>query len=452
MHPLRNCCSLLVALTLVLATTGCGDSDNATSPSPVGPSAGAADSSVPVSVGPQPFAPAGNRSVGSAARAPSNPVHNTAPTTPVANPVNAVRDLTAVAVYSLTTSATDTISYTWKPPLDRWDNVDPRVNHYSVVHDTDAETTFRANRCTGTGAATLCTATYESMAVGAHSFTVAPATNQEDGPDTTVRFVLAADPPTAVRNLTATQVATTNHVAFTWDPPYAPGTTTPDASVISYNIRLSLGPDTAYSVGSVCSKVGSDLTCTVTPDGHSYGTFNYELRAVNAAGGGPYTTVSVEVTEAVDALLTASFGAPSSARHRGKLFSVTLSFSENVSVGYRDVRDHVMTVTNASILRARRATRGSNQQWNLSVKPLRPSTSGHAHVAGNNGLRQYRSGLHVGQPNAAHRPDARRPRSLNRWLGVTLAGPAAYRPDPRSRGPELLPAIGLLAVRGHAFV
>ena len=66
--------------------------------------------------------------------------------------------------------------------------------------------------------------------------------------------------------------------------------------------------------------------------------------------------------------LTASFGnVPDS--HLGTWFEFTLSFSENVKAGYERIRDDAFTVSGGDVTKANRTQQGSNQHWNVRVKP-----------------------------------------------------------------------------------
>ena len=66
--------------------------------------------------------------------------------------------------------------------------------------------------------------------------------------------------------------------------------------------------------------------------------------------------------------VTASFS-NMPAEHNGSTFTFDLSFSENVAAGYARIRDHVFTVSGATIKKAQRKTQGSNQNWTVTVDP-----------------------------------------------------------------------------------
>ena len=66
--------------------------------------------------------------------------------------------------------------------------------------------------------------------------------------------------------------------------------------------------------------------------------------------------------------LTAEFlGLPES--HGGGKFTFELRFSEDVTVGYRDLRDSIFVVSNGQVTRAKRIVQGETQRWNITVDP-----------------------------------------------------------------------------------
>ena len=66
--------------------------------------------------------------------------------------------------------------------------------------------------------------------------------------------------------------------------------------------------------------------------------------------------------------LTAEFlGLPES--HGGETFTFELRFSEDVTVGYRDLREATFVVSNGQVTRAKRAERGESQRWKITVDP-----------------------------------------------------------------------------------
>ena len=67
--------------------------------------------------------------------------------------------------------------------------------------------------------------------------------------------------------------------------------------------------------------------------------------------------------------ITATFsGMP--AEHDGSEFTFDLAFSENVKAGFRRIRDKAFTLSgNSKVTKAKRKTRGSNQNWTITVDP-----------------------------------------------------------------------------------
>ena len=57
------------------------------------------------------------------------------------------------------------------------------------------------------------------------------------------------------------------------------------------------------------------------------------------------------------------------AEHDGTRFEFDLEFSTNVKAGYERIRDDAFTVTGGTVKRARRNTQGSNQSWEVRVRP-----------------------------------------------------------------------------------
>ena len=71
--------------------------------------------------------------------------------------------------------------------------------------------------------------------------------------------------------------------------------------------------------------------------------------------------------------LTASFdNAPAS--HTGSEFSLDLTFSADVSMGFARLRDDVLSVTGGTVTSVQRKTAGSNASWSVTVEPTNSST------------------------------------------------------------------------------
>ena len=56
-------------------------------------------------------------------------------------------------------------------------------------------------------------------------------------------------------------------------------------------------------------------------------------------------------------------------QHNNEQFRIRVSFSEEISIGFKEMRDHAFDVTNGRITKASRTTRGSNQGWLIIVVP-----------------------------------------------------------------------------------
>ena len=356
--------SVLVVAAVIALMVACGDEGSPTAPSPVdggsAPEGGGATSVSPGSASSRNSGADGGRPTLSASSGPSVSVPAVA----------AVRDLAAVAVYSLSTSRKDTVEVTWKPPL-TGGSVDGRVTSYAVSHNGGAAFSMLASRCTGSWPATACSTSYTRLADGTHTFSVVPETMSTSGASSTASITLTATVPGAIRDLAGAQPDRTNHALLTWKTPLLSGTQTLDPSVTSYELRME-GYSYSTEQAAVACTAGA---CSATRDGHSYATFTYEVRAVNSAGPGPYGAVEVPITEAVHTgsaqpELAAVFGAPSLAKHGGKRFTIKLTFSEPVRVrSYRVVRDDALTVSGGRVTRAQRRPRGQNAAWRLTVEP-----------------------------------------------------------------------------------
>ena len=104
--------------------------------------------------------------------------------------------------------------------------------------------------------------------------------------------------------------------------------------------------------------------------GHDYtgtnGTLTLTLSTASGATlADAVATGKIRNTESEPEPLTASFsGVP--AEHDGE----SLTFGENVAgLSYRTLRNEAFTVSGDAMRKAARATRGSNQAWNIKVEP-----------------------------------------------------------------------------------
>ena len=97
-------------------------------------------------------------------------------------------------------------------------------------------------------------------------------------------------------------------------------------------------------------------------------TYKFRLRAVNDAGKGAASAPSKPVTP-TEPGLTAEFGSVPSSHDGSTAFTLRVEFSEAISTGFRNMRDHAFEVTGGTVTRARRAERGSNIGWRITVEP-----------------------------------------------------------------------------------
>ena len=67
--------------------------------------------------------------------------------------------------------------------------------------------------------------------------------------------------------------------------------------------------------------------------------------------------------------LTASLENNPQSHNGTNTFTFELRFSEEVKLSYKTLRDHVFTVTNGTVIKARRLTQGSNLRWEIHVVP-----------------------------------------------------------------------------------
>ena len=170
--------------------------------------------------------------------------------------------------------------------------------------------------------------------------------------------------PGAVRNLHGAQVGTTNALTATWNPPLRNGAV--DSSVTHY-VATREGYETKQ-VGPAdgCSSA-SPPVCSVTYDALTYDPHTVIMTAFNSAGRGESSGVSVNVREA----LAASFSDVPASHDGTTSFRFKLTFSENLAISYRTLRDEAFRITGGEVTGARRANRGSNIDWWITVQPNR---------------------------------------------------------------------------------
>ena len=164
-------------------------------------------------------------------------------------------------------------------------------------------------------------------------------------------------------------------------------------------------PATGAPTISGTPQVGQTLTADTSgindADGLTNVSYEYQWIAggtdIDGATGSSYTltaseqgqTIQVQVTftddrdnsesltsEATDAVaarpipLTATFtNVPTSHGGSGATFTFDLAFSENVKIGYTNLRDHAFTEDGGEVDAVQRKVQGSNRTWTITVKP-----------------------------------------------------------------------------------
>ena len=171
--------------------------------------------------------------------------------------------------------------------------------------------------------------------------------------------------PAAVRSLQGSQDGSTNSITIRWNPPLRSGAV--DATVTSYQaVRETY--DTRRVATSACSNNGLG-SCTVNFDSLTYDPHTVQVWAVNATGNGVRSAVTVDVRAPMT--LTAALSNVPTAHSGTGTFRFKLTFSENIAVSYRTLRDSAFDVSGGEITRAQRAQRGSNLAWWITVRPNR---------------------------------------------------------------------------------
>lgn len=102
--------------------------------------------------------------------------------------------------------------------------------------------------------------------------------------------------------------------------------------------------------------------------------------------------------------------------HDGDAFTVELHFSENIAMTWPTMRDHVLEMTGATVMRVRRLTQGSNQGWELTVTPASREAS-------------VGMGITPGRPcDVPGAVCTQNGKGLSNTLGVSIAASAAAGP------------------------
>ena len=216
--------------------------------------------------------------------------------------------------------------------------------------------------------------------------------------------------PGSVRDLAGEQTDNTNSVLLTWKPPLS-GTAI-NTSITGYTLTRD-GYDTHHLGTDVCIGSGLETSCQHTVTSLSHDPHVFAVSATNSSGTSQNETITVNVTEdqtpaaSTTTPVTAQFGTTPTTHDGTTAFNVTLTFSENVAIGYRTLRDGAISVQNGNVTRARRRQRGSSAAWTLTVQP-----SGAVNVTltlpatPQGSLRDHQRRVHRRRPTAVRKRDA----------------------------------------------
>ena len=185
---------------------------------------------------------------------------------------------------------------------------------------------------------------------------------------------VAAAAPTAVTNLRGRQLGTDNAILIEWNPPQRDDAT--DRSITQYTAVRENYETTAIDTRTCTTGTNGTALydCSVTFDALTYDEHTVSVRAVNSTGEGPATSVRVDVVNPTPQTpLMATFGnVPNS--HSGAPFSFRLTFSEEVDLSYRTLRDSALRIGNGRVTQARRVQRHSNRSWQITIAPTEVAT------------------------------------------------------------------------------
>ena len=172
--------------------------------------------------------------------------------------------------------------------------MDVSITSYTVVRDGSATVTYSPSSCTGTGAGTVCSLVFDSLAIGYHDFAVV-AVNSVGSGESSVASADIPDPDPVevvvsgrVRRLRAQQAADSQNVTVRWRVPLLDGEA--DASLTSYAVVRDDVWSSSFLV-SGCTGPGRSISCSVTYTSLSLGRHTFSVAAVNPAGTGRASTV-----------------------------------------------------------------------------------------------------------------------------------------------------------------
>ena len=167
--------------------------------------------------------------------------------------------------------------------------------------------------------------------------------------------------------VTVTNIDETGTITFSGDPQAGTALTAtlsdPDGSVgstiwIWESSTSSTGPWTTITTAA---------TDTYTPTEADTGRY-LRATATYTDGHGTGKTIQTITTVAVaPAALIATWTPPTT--HDGTHFTFRLSFNKPIKLSYKNLRDDILHATSATVQKSKRVTKGSNQHWNVTVKP-----------------------------------------------------------------------------------
>ena len=220
--------------------------------------------------------------------------------------------------------------------------------------ENESDETFTVTLSNPTGATletSSATGTIANRTVTAPpSASISSAGTATEGTDASVAFTVTLD-KTATGTVTIDYATSDGTASAGSDYTSTAGTLTFAAGTTSRTITVPIADDSVNE---------SDETFTVTlsnPSGASLGT----------------SSASATITNRYVTPLTARFanmpnehGGPGEANR----FTFDLSFSENLELSYRRLRDHhAFTVDGGQVKQAQRKVQGSNQHWTITVEP-----------------------------------------------------------------------------------
>ena len=138
-----------------------------------------------------------------------------------------------------------------------------------------------------------------------------------------------------------------------------------DNDALTYTLG---GPDA--SSFSIDSSTGQ-LSTSAALDFETKNSYSVTVSVSDSNGGSDSISVTINVTnvdEGGEDSLTASFENMPSSHDGSSLFTFNVRFSEDVAIGFANMRDHAFDVTNGDVELAQRIN-GSSARWRITVEP-----------------------------------------------------------------------------------